>query len=194
MNRAMGADHQIAIVGSGFAGLGMAIELKRAGYDDFVVLERAGQLGGTWRDNHYPGCGCDVPAPLYSYSFAPNPHWSHLYARSEEIRAYLERCADEFAVRDKIRFGAEVTGARWDVEIDGRPALAARFVVGGFGGLSRPAYPAIDGLEDFSGALFHSAHWNHEVPLAGRRVGVIGTGASAIQLIPQIAKAGARVT
>jgi cation diffusion facilitator CzcD-associated flavoprotein CzcO len=194
-------EHELAIVGSGFAGLGMAIECKRAGIGDFVVLERAGQLGGTWRDNHYPGCGCDVPTPLYSYSFAPNPHWSHLYARSEEIRTYLERCADEFAVREKIRFGADVTGARWDedaqrweVSIDGRPALAARFVVGGFGGLSRPAYPDIDGLEDFAGALFHSAQWNHEVPLAGKRVGVIGTGASAIQLIPQIAKGGARVT
>jgi cation diffusion facilitator CzcD-associated flavoprotein CzcO len=179
----------------------MAIEAKRAGIQDFVVLERAHQLGGTWRDNHYPGCGCDVPTPLYSYSFAPNPYWSHLYARSEEIRDYLERCADEFAVREKIRFSTEVTGARWDaeaqrweVEIDGRPAFTARFVVGGFGGLSRPAYPDIDGLEDFAGALFHSAQWDHEVPLAGRRVGVIGTGASAIQLIPQIAKAGAEVT
>jgi cation diffusion facilitator CzcD-associated flavoprotein CzcO len=194
-------EHELAIVGSGFAGLGMAIEAKRAGIDDFVVLERAGQLGGTWRDNHYPGCGCDVPTPLYSYSFAPNPHWSHLYARSEEIRAYLERCADDFDVREKIRFGTEVTGARWDdeaqrweVEIDGRPALSARFVAGGFGGLSRPAYPDIAGLEEFAGALFHSAQWNHEVPLAGKRVGVIGTGASAIQLIPQIAKTGAQVT
>ncbi|MFL5829925.1 MAG: flavin-containing monooxygenase [Solirubrobacteraceae bacterium] len=194
-------EHELAIVGSGFAGLGMAIEAKRAGIEDFVVLERAHQLGGTWRDNHYPGCGCDVPTPLYSYSFAPNPYWSHLYARSEEIRDYLERCADEFAVREKIRFGTEVTGARWDaeaqrweVEIDGRPALTTRFVVGGFGGLSRPAYPDIDGLEDFAGALFHSAQWDHEVPLAGKRVGVIGTGASAIQLIPQIAKAGAEVT
>ena len=103
--------HDLAIVGSGFAGLGMAIEAKRAGIEQIVVLERADTLGGTWRDNHYPGCACDVPTPLYSYSFAPNPYWSHLYARSEEIRAYLERCADEFGVRDLIRFDSAVTGA-----------------------------------------------------------------------------------
>src|SRR2546423_12466361 len=126
----------------------MAIEAKRAGIQDFVVLERAGQLGGTWRDNHYPGCACDVPTPLYSYSFAPNPHWSHLYARSEEIRAYLERCADEYSVRGKIRFGAEVTGAgrdearqRREGQIAGSPALTARLAVGGFGRRSRAAHP-----------------------------------------------------
>ena len=98
--------HDLAIVGSGFAGLGMAIEAKRMGVERIVVLERGNTLGGTWRDNHYPGCACDVPTPLYSYSFAPNPHWSHLYARSDEIRSYLERCADEFGVRHLIRFAA----------------------------------------------------------------------------------------
>ncbi|MHB8657019.1 MAG: flavin-containing monooxygenase [Solirubrobacteraceae bacterium] len=186
---------RIAIAGAGFAGLGMAIALRRAGIDDFVVLERATELGGTWRENHYPGCACDVPTPLYSFSFAPNPHWSHLYARSEEIRAYLEDCADRFDVRRKIRFGTDVTGAEWDeaaarwkVEVDGRAALTADFVIGGFGGLNRPAYPDLEGLEGFTGALFHSAQWNHGVPLAGKRVGVIGTGASAIQLIPKIAE------
>ena len=190
----MRAHHEIVIVGSGFAGLGMAIELKRAGIDDFVVLERADALGGTWRDNHYPGCACDVPTPLYSYSFAPNPYWSHLYAGSGEIRAYLEDCADRFEIREHLRFGAEMTGARWceeaqrwEVEIAGEPALSARFVVGGFGGLNRPAYPDIDGLADFQGGLFHSAQWNQDVPLAGKRIGVIGTGASAIQLIPRVA-------
>jgi cation diffusion facilitator CzcD-associated flavoprotein CzcO len=179
----------------------MAIELKRAGIEDFVVLERSNQLGGTWRDNHYPGCGCDVPTPLYSFSFAPNPYWSHLYARSEEIRAYLEDCADRFGVRENIRFGAEVTGAHWDDEeqhwiglIDGEPAATSDFVVGGFGGLNRPSYPDIEGLETFTGALFHSAQWDHSVPLEGKRVGVIGTGASAIQLIPQVAKSAERVT
>jgi cation diffusion facilitator CzcD-associated flavoprotein CzcO len=191
----------VAIVGSGFAGLGMAIELKRAGIDDFVVLERAGSLGGTWRENHYPGCGCDVPTPLYSFSFAPNPYWSRLYAGSDEIRVYLEDCADRFGVREHIRFGAEVTGAHWDDEaqrwevlIAGQPSLSARFVVGGFGGLNRPSYPDIEGLEDFEGALFHSAQWDHSVALEGRRVGVIGTGASAIQLIPQIARVAGAVT
>ncbi len=194
-------DYEVAIVGSGFAGLGMAIELRRAGIEDFVVLERAAQLGGTWRDNHYPGCACDVPTPLYSYSFAPNPRWSHLYARSGEIRAYLEDCADRFGVRNQIRFGADVTGGRWDeqaqrweVHVGGEPALTARFVVGGFGGLNRPAYPDIEGLQEFRGALFHSAQWNHEASLEGKRIGVIGTGASAIQLIPRVAREAAHVT
>lgn len=193
--------HQVAIAGSGFAGLGMAIGLRRAGIDDFVVLERADGLGGTWRDNHYPGCACDVPTPLYSFSFAPNPYWSRLYARSEEIRLYLEDCADRFGVRGHIRFGADVTGAHWDEDdqrwtilIGGEPALTADFVVGGFGGLNRPVYPEIPGLEDFRGALFHSAQWNHDVELTGKRVGVIGTGASAIQIIPQVAKTAAKVT
>jgi cation diffusion facilitator CzcD-associated flavoprotein CzcO len=194
-------EYEVAIVGSGFAGLGMAIELKRSGCDDFVILERDGELGGTWRDNHYPGCACDVPTPLYSYSFAPNPNWSHMYARSEEIRGYLEDCADRFGVRDHLRVSADVTGGRWDderqhweIEIDGEPALCARFVVGGFGGLSRPSFPDIPGLEDFAGPVFHSAQWDHSVPLEGRRVGVIGTGASAIQLIPQVAKVAGHVS
>ncbi len=119
----------------------MAVALRRAGLRDFVVLERAGQLGGTWRENHYPGCACDVPTPLYSFSFAPNPRWSHLYARSGEIREYLEQCADRFDLRGHLRFRADFTGARWDeeqarwvVEVGGEPSLTARFVVGGFGG------------------------------------------------------------
>ncbi len=193
--------HQVAIVGSGFAGLGMAIALRRAGFDDFVVLERSGSVGGTWRDNHYPGCGCDVPTPLYSYSFAPNPNWSHLYARAEEIRSYMEDCADRFEVRGHIRFGAAVSGGAWDqerqrwvIELDGRAALSAGFLVGGFGGLNRTSYPDIPGLEDFHGALFHSADWDHDVPLEGKRVGVIGTGASAVQLIPEVAKTAHKVT
>ncbi|HWF55790.1 MAG TPA: NAD(P)/FAD-dependent oxidoreductase, partial [Solirubrobacteraceae bacterium] len=195
------AEHEVAIVGTGFAGLGMAIRCRQEGIDDFVVLERAESLGGTWRDNHYPGCACDVPSPLYSFSFAPNPGWSHMYAHADEIRAYLEQCADRFDVRRRVRFGANVTGAHWDAErqrwtvmIDHRPALIARFVVGGFGALNRPTFPSIDGLEEFEGALFHSAHWNDDVPLAGRRVGVIGTGASAIQIVPQIAPGASHVT
>jgi cation diffusion facilitator CzcD-associated flavoprotein CzcO len=194
-------EYEVVIVGSGFAGLGMAIQLRRAGIEDFVVLERGDSLGGTWRDNHYPGCACDVPTPLYSYSFAPNPHWSHMYARSGEIQAYLEACADRYGVREHLRFGADATGGRWDeegqcweIEVGGEPALRARFVIGGFGGLNRPSFPDLPGLEDFAGALFHSAQWDHSVALDGRRVGVIGTGASAIQLVPQVAKTAERVT
>jgi cation diffusion facilitator CzcD-associated flavoprotein CzcO len=193
--------YEVAIVGTGFAGLGMAIELRRAGIGDFTVLERADSLGGTWRDNHYPGCACDVPSPLYSFSFAPNPNWSHMYGHSDEIRGYLEQCADRFGVRDKLRFGVEFTGAHWDAErqhwivmIDREPALTARFVIGGFGALNRPTFPRIEGLEEFTGALFHSAQWNHEVPLDGKRVGVIGTGASGIQLIPQLAQTATKLT
>jgi cation diffusion facilitator CzcD-associated flavoprotein CzcO len=193
--------HRVAIAGAGFAGLGMAIQLKRSGIEDFIVLERGPGLGGTWRDNHYPGCACDVPAPLYSYSFAPNPHWSRLYAGSEEIRAYMEECADRFDVRGHLRFNADVTGAHWDeanarwtIFVAGEEALTADFVVAGPGGLSRPAYPDIPGLEGFTGALFHTAQWDHNVVLQGKRVGVIGTGASAIQVIPQVAKQAAHVT
>jgi cation diffusion facilitator CzcD-associated flavoprotein CzcO len=194
-------EYEVAIVGSGFAGLGMAIELRRSGHKDFVVLERGDALGGTWRDNHYPGCACDVPTPLYSYSFAPNPHWSHMYARSGQLRAYLEHCADRFGVRGHLRLGADVTGGRWDderqrweIDVDGEPALCARFVVGGFGGLNRPSFPDIDGLEDFDGPVFHTAQWEQSVPVKGRRVGVIGTGASAIQVIPRVAKVASEVT
>jgi len=192
--------HDIAIVGSGFAGLGMAIELRRNGVEDFVVLERASSVGGTWRDNHYPGCCCDVPTPLYSFSFAPNPDWSHLYARNDEIRAYIEDCTDRFGVRPHMRFGADVTGAQWDqersrwmVEIGGEPALTARVLIGGFGGLNRPSFPDIEGLESFKGQLFHSAQWDHSVDLDGKRVAVIGTGASAIQLVPRVARRASNV-
>lgn len=192
--------HDIVIVGSGFAGLGMAIELTRAGRRDFVVLEKADALGGTWRANSYPGCACDVPTPYYSFSFAPKPDWSRFYAPYDEIRAYLEDCADRFGVRAHVRFGREVTGMAWDdehqrwtVDVAGAPALTARAVVNAPGGLSRPAYPDIDGLGDFAGPWFHSAEWDHTVDLRGARVAVIGTGASAIQLVPQIARQVAHV-
>jgi len=190
----------IVVVGSGFSGLGMAMRLKQEGLDDFVVLEQGDAVGGTWRDNHYPGCACDVPAPLYSLSFAPNPNWSRLFAGYAEIRAYMEDCADRFGVRPHLRFGAEVTGATWDeeahrwtIEIGGEPAMTARVVIGGLGGLSRPAFPDIEGLGDFQGDVFHSAQWRHDVDLTGKRVAVVGTGASAIQFVPRIAKVAGHV-
>jgi cation diffusion facilitator CzcD-associated flavoprotein CzcO len=194
------AHHDIVIVGAGFAGLGMAIGLKREGFHDFVVLERAERVGGTWRANRYPGCGCDVPAPLYSFSFAQNPDWSRLYAPQEEIRAYLEDCTDRFGVRAHLRFGADLIAAtweqergRWSIELAGGERLTARVLLGGFGGLSEPAYPDIEGLESFGGRLVHTADWPADLDLSGRRVAMIGTGASAIQLVPQAARVAARV-
>ena len=186
-------DHfRVVIVGSGFSGLCMAIRLHQEGIEDFVVLERAGEVGGTWRDNTYPGCQCDIPSHLYSFSFAPNPDWSRFYPLQEEIRAYLNRCAEEFGVMDHIRFNHEVVGAEWDddarvwrVQTTQGP-LSADVFVGAIGGLSEPTPPEIPGLESFTGTMFHSAEWNHDHELAGARVAVIGTGASAVQFVPQI--------
>jgi cation diffusion facilitator CzcD-associated flavoprotein CzcO len=182
----------VAIVGAGFSGLGMAIHLRREGRDDFVVLERADEVGGTWWFNTYPGCACDVPSHLYSFSFAPNPDWTQTYSPQPEIRDYLRRCADRFAVRDRIRFGCEVTGARWDssaerwrVETsDGE--LSARILVSAMGPLVEPKLPELPGLEGFEGRVFHSARWDHDYDLDGKRVAAIGTGASAIQFVPEI--------
>ncbi len=184
---------RVVIVGSGFAGLGLAIKLHEAGITDFVVLEKADSLGGTWRDNTYPGCACDVPSYLYSYSFAPSREWTRMYAESAEIRAYLERVATERGVRGYLRFGAELVRAEhgkrgWSVETaDGRTWTSDVLVLA-TGGLSRPQLPRIPGLDTFAGPSFHTARWRHDVPLAGRRVGVIGTGASAIQLVPHVAR------
>jgi cation diffusion facilitator CzcD-associated flavoprotein CzcO len=184
----------IVIVGTGFAGLGMAIRLKRAGIHDFVVLEQADGVGGTWRANHYPGAACDVESHLYSFSFAPNAGWSRRFAPQAEILAYLERCTDDYGIRPHIRFGTAVRSARfddrrgtWTIETSDGRRLEARAIVTGCGGLSRPAYPQIPGLDDFSGPMFHTARWDDAAKLAGKRVGVIGTGASAIQVVPAIA-------
>jgi cation diffusion facilitator CzcD-associated flavoprotein CzcO len=182
----------IAIVGSGFSGLGMAIRLKQQGRDDFVVLERGDEVGGTWHYNTYPGCACDVPSHLYSFSFAPNPDWSQTYSPQPEIGAYLRRCADEFGVRPHVRLNTAVEFAEWDEEagrwhIDtDRGRLTARLLVAGMGPLAEPKYPDIPGLESFEGAKFHSARWDHDHDLKGERVASIGTGASAIQLVPSI--------
>ena len=183
----------VAIVGAGFSGLGMAIHLERAGLE-YVVLEQAASLGGTWRDNHYPGAACDVPSNLYCLSFEPNPDWSRVYPEQAEIEAYMNRCADKYGVRRGMRFGTRVTSARydertalWRIALDGGEEIAARFVVSATGGLSRPKLPEIEALEAFRGALFHSSRWNHEFDLTGKTVAVIGTGASAIQIVPAIA-------
>jgi cation diffusion facilitator CzcD-associated flavoprotein CzcO len=185
-------DVRIAIVGSGFSGLGAAIRLKQAGIADFVVLERADDLGGTWRDNHYPGCCCDVPSHLYSFSFELNPRWTRGFAPQWEIRDYLRWTAAKHQVTPKIRFGHEVTNAdwdeaaqRWQIETT-RGGLTARVLILGSGALSEPKIPEIPGLDGFKGTMFHSARWDHGHDLAGERVAVIGTGASAIQFVPEI--------
>jgi cation diffusion facilitator CzcD-associated flavoprotein CzcO len=182
----------VAIVGSGFAGIGLAVRLRQAGIDDFVLLERAEDLGGTWRDNTYPGCRCDVPSHLYSFSFAPNPRWSRVFSPWDEILEYLRRCAGEHAITPKIRFGHEMLAAvwdeglrRWEIETSGG-RLSAQVLVTATGPLSEPSIPAIPGLGSFEGPAFHSAAWEHEHDLTGERVAVIGTGASAIQFVPQI--------
>jgi cation diffusion facilitator CzcD-associated flavoprotein CzcO len=184
--------HRIAIVGSGFSGLGAAIRLKQAGIEDFVVLERTGDVGGTWNVNTYPGCQCDIPSHLYSFSFALNPNWSRTYSRQPEIWEYLRGLARDHGIQPHIRFHHEVTGASWDEQDrlwriqTGAGELTAELLVAGPGPLTEPKLPEIDGIDSFAGTIFHSARWNHEHSLLGKRVAVIGTGASSIQFVPHI--------
>ena len=190
-------DFGTAIIGSGFSGLGMAIRLQQEGIDDYIVLERGDDIGGTWHYNTYPGCACDVPSHLYSFSFAPNPKWSETYSPQPEIRDYLHRVADEFGVREKVRLRCTVEGIEWQdggwtiATSDG--PLRARVVVAGMGPLAEPKLPDVEGLDDFEGEMFHSARWNHDYDLTGKRVAAIGTGASAIQFVPEIRKQAERV-
>ncbi|RZS32665.1 cation diffusion facilitator CzcD-associated flavoprotein CzcO [Herbihabitans rhizosphaerae] len=187
-------DYGTVIVGTGFSGLGMAIQLKKEGRHDFVVLEKAHDVGGTWRDNTYPGCACDIQSHMYSFSFEQNPDWTRSFSGQAEIWDYLRGVADKYDLRKHIRFGVEVTGAEWDGETatwrvatgDGR-TFRARYLVSGIGGLHIPNVPALPGIEKFKGETFHSARWNHDYDLAGKRVAVVGTGASAIQFVPRIA-------
>ncbi|RIK98243.1 MAG: NAD(P)/FAD-dependent oxidoreductase [Proteobacteria bacterium] len=181
-------DPRVAVIGAGMSGVLAAIELARAGYRDVAIYEKADRLGGTWRENTYPGIACDVPSHLYSYSFAPNPEWSHRFSPGAEIQAYFEDVARRFGVTERIRFGAEVVGCafadgRWSLALADGARDAADVVIAATGVLHHPALPAIEGLASFAGACFHSARWDHAVPLAGRRVGVVGTGSSAIQIV-----------
>jgi len=196
----MTTEHFAVIIGSGFAGLGMAIALERAGIRDYVVLEKAGSLGGTWRDNVYPGCACDVPSHVYSYSFEPNPSWSETYATQAEIRRYMEHCADKYGVRPRIRFNTtaaaaefdETTG-RWTVTTSSGEKLRTRIVVAGLGPLARFTLPKLPGLDRFQGKKFHSAAWDQSFDPEGKRIASIGTGASAIQFVPELAKSAAKL-
>ncbi|HTR90675.1 MAG TPA: NAD(P)/FAD-dependent oxidoreductase [Trebonia sp.] len=193
-------DVTVAIIGTGFGGIGMAVWLQRAGITDVVLLERAAGLGGTWRDNSYPGAACDVPSHLYSFSFAPNPSWSRSFSPQPEILDYLRGVAAAEGVTGKVRFGEEVTSARWEPAgrqwrvSTTRGTLTARFLVCAGGPLSDPMVPDIPGLDTFAGAVFHSATWDHDHDLTGRNVAVVGTGASAIQFVPQIAPLVGRLT
>ncbi|MCC6811820.1 MAG: NAD(P)/FAD-dependent oxidoreductase [Deltaproteobacteria bacterium] len=188
------------VIGTGFSGLGMAMRLKREGRS-FVVLEKAASVGGTWRENTYPGCACDVPSHLYSYSFEPHAGWTRMYAPQPEIRAYLEGCAEKYGVMPHVRFGREVIRAvfderqnAWFVETATKETFVARYLVFGIGALHRPAYPKIAGLERFAGRAFHSARWDHAYDLRGKRVAVIGSGASAVQLVPPVVAKARAVT
>jgi cation diffusion facilitator CzcD-associated flavoprotein CzcO len=188
------------VIGAGFGGLAAAIKLKQAGFGRLVVLEKAGRLGGTWRDNTYPGAACDVPSRLYSYSFALNPNWSRAYSGQDEIQAYMEDCADRFGVRGLLRFNSEVERADWDeaakvwrVSVKGGETLEAPVLVSALGQLNRPSFAGIPGREGFQGESWHSARWRHDVDLKDKTVGCIGSGASAIQYIPEIAKVAGRV-
>jgi cyclohexanone monooxygenase len=192
---------EVLIVGGGFGGVGMAIALRRAGITDFLVLERGPGVGGVWRDNTYPGAACDVPSHLYSFSFEPNPDWSRTFASQQEIHAYLRHCADKYALGAHLRCNAEVgeavfdeAASLWRVRLACGAELAARILVTATGQLSNPVVPRVEGLDSFGGPAFHSARWDHGVDLAGKRVGVIGTGASATQFVPEIAQRAARLT
>lgn len=182
------------IVGAGFAGLGMGIRLRQAGLDNFLILEQSSGLGGTWHDNRYPGAACDIPSHLYSYSFENNPSWSRAYADQGEILAYLERCAEKYQVKPHIRYRRKVVAARyddargkWSVQTEDGRTYTARVLITACGGLSRPSVPKIAGLSSFQGPVFHTARWRNDVPLEGKRVAVIGTGASGIQVVPELA-------
>ncbi len=185
----------VAIIGGGFAGIGAAIRLKQKGVDNFVILERGEAVGGTWRDNTYPGAACDIPSRLYSYSFAPNPDWSHTYSGSAEILGYIESMVDEFALRPYLRFGHTVTGVVfdekagvWNVSVDGHPTVTARTIVLASGPLANASLPSIRGIETFEGHMVHSARWDHDYDFTGKRVAVVGTGASGVQIIPELVK------
>lgn len=192
---------RVAIIGTGIGGLGMAIRLVQMGVDDVTLFEKADALGGTWRDNTYPGSGCDVPSHLYSLSFAPNPDWSRRFPEQSEILDHLERIADDFDVRRRIRFSTEVTAATfddatgtWTLTLGSGETFEADVVVAATGQLNRPHVPEVEGLDSFAGTVFHSARWRHDHDLSGEDVAVIGIGASAIQFVPAIADEVGRMT
>ncbi len=196
----MGTSPRIAIIGSGFSGLCLGIRLRQLGIDSFTILEKDDRLGGTWRDNSYPGAACDVPSMSYCFSFEQKTDWSRKWAPQAEILQYMEHCADKYGIRPHIRFGAEVMRADfdegaglWHIHLADGSSLEAEVLVSGVGQLHKPYTPPLPGLDRFAGPRFHSARWDHSVDLKGKTVGVIGNAASAIQFIPEIAKSAARL-
>lgn len=184
--------HRVTILGGGFAGLGAAIKLKEMGIDDFVLLEKAKELGGVWRENTYPGCACDVPSALYSYSFEQNPAWSRVFAQQAEIKEYLFNVADKYKIMPHVKLEHEALTAKWsDAEQcwiiqTNQGEFRSQFAIMACGPMHEPVMPDIQGIESFSGEIFHSSRWRHDIDLTGKHVAVIGTGASAIQFVPQI--------
>ncbi len=197
----MTPDHEVLIVGAGFGGLGTAIEFNRLGIDDILILERENDLGGTWHVNRYPGLAVDIASVTYSYSFEPNPYWSRLYAPGAELKGYADHVADKYNLRRYMRFNAAVESARWDdeeqlwsVSLAGGETVSARYLVTATGFLSQPYRPEIEGINDFTGTVIHTAKWDDTVDLAGKRIAIIGTGATAVQLIPELAKVAGHLT
>ncbi len=197
----MGGKKSVAVIGAGLGGLAAAVKLKQAGFEDFVILERAGAVGGTWRDNQYPGCACDTPVTLYQFSFAPSAGWSHLFPRAPQVKAYAEEMVKNFGLEPHLRLNAGIVSATWDenatkwtVKTADGEERQVDAIVPALGQLNRPSVPPIKGKDSFKGPAFHSAQWRHDVDLKGKRVGVIGSAASAVQLIPEVAKEAGRLT
>lgn len=187
-------DHEVVIVGAGFGGMGAAIQLRRRGIDDIAIIDRADDLGGTWHLNTYPGLAVDIASTTYQYSFEPNPHWQRLYARGPELKAYADHVAQKYDLRRHMRFNVTVEEARydegrgrWKIQLEGQGALSARVLILATGFLSQPKWPDIPGIGDFRGKVIHTARWDHDYDLRGKRAAVIGTGATAVQLLPEIA-------
>jgi cation diffusion facilitator CzcD-associated flavoprotein CzcO len=193
-------DHEVVVVGAGFSGIGMGIRLKQAGIHDFVILERGPDIGGTWRDNTYPGVAVDIMSFTYSFSFEQNPGWSRVFAPGRELKAYADHCADKYGLRPHVRLSTTVRRASfdedahlWRVELDGGTEVSCRFLVSSGGGLTQPKAPDIEGIDTFAGPSVHTAQWDHDLDLRDKRVAVIGTGASAVQLVPEIAPTVAKL-
>jgi len=197
----MSAPLDVAIVGAGFGGLCAAIKLREQGVSNLAILERSNEVGGTWRDNVYPGCACDVPSHLYSFSFEPNTRWTRPYPQQPEIQDYVLRTTEKYGLRPLIQFGCDVQAmhwladeACWRIEMTGREPVLARHAILATGPLNKPLIPQLPGLDTFTGPTFHSSHWRHDIDLKSKRIAVVGTGASAVQFVPEIAPDAAKLT